>query len=96
VLDAWLRLGLVGLLLLAGLWGRTLQLGLRAYRRLRDGPMRALVLGLLGGLVSALAHGMVDHAFFLVDLAFTLALQAALIQAIGVWATEHEPEPHSS
>jgi putative inorganic carbon (HCO3(-)) transporter len=83
ILDAWLRLGLPGLLILSGLLGLAFRQGLRTFRRLPDGPSRALLLGLLGGLVSFLAHGLVDNAYFLVDLAFTLALQLALIQAVS-------------
>jgi O-antigen ligase len=87
VLDAWLRLGVPGLLLLSGLWGLGFRQGLRAYRRLPPGPSRALGLGLLAGLVYSLAHGLVDNAYFLVDLAFTLTMQLALLQALDEWAT---------
>jgi predicted lipid-binding transport protein (Tim44 family) len=53
-----------------------------AYRRLPEVDERLLVLGLMGGMVGALAHGLVDHSFFLVDLAFAFMLMLALIQAV--------------
>jgi hypothetical protein len=46
-----------------------------------ESNMRILVLGLMAGMVNLLAHGLVDHSFFLVDLAFTFMLMIALIQA---------------
>jgi O-antigen ligase len=82
LLDSWLRLGLGGILvlgwLLVGFYGR----GLTAYRRLPEVDERLLVLGLMGGMVGAVAHGLVDHSFFLVDLAFAFVLMLALVQAV--------------
>jgi O-antigen ligase len=94
VLDAWLRLGLPGLLILGGLLGLAFRRGLQAFRRLSDGPSRALLLGLLAGMVNLVAHGLVDHAYFLVDLAFTLALQLALIQAVSADPTPTDTDAH--
>ena len=45
--------------------------------------MRLLVLGLMAGMVSFVAHGLVDNAFFLVDLAFVFMLMLALVQAVN-------------
>jgi hypothetical protein len=39
-----------------------------------------LLLGLLGGMVCTVAHGLIDNAFFLVDLAYVFTLMLALIQ----------------
>jgi hypothetical protein len=39
-----------------------------------------LILGLMGGMVNFVAHGLVDNAFFLVDLAFVMVLMLALVQ----------------
>ncbi len=70
VLDFWVRMGIFGVVALAWmLWGfyRT---GLRKL----TGANRALVLGLMASLTAALAHGMIDAAYFYVDLAFVFML----------------------
>ena len=82
VLDFWLSLGLPGLLWL----GWALILFFRRGRHVCDWPCpasdddRLLVLGLMAGMVNFLAHGLVDVAFFLVDLSFVFMLMMALIQ----------------
>jgi O-antigen ligase len=80
VFDFWLRLGLLGLLILVWLLVAFFRQGWRAYRRLPESYARLLTLGLMGGMVNFVAHGLVDNAFFLVDLAFAFALMLALIQ----------------
>jgi O-antigen ligase len=73
ILDFATRLGLLGLI--AGSWligwlGRLLWLA-----RQRVAPLwQPVVIGLSGALVDMLAHGLVDHSFFLVDLAFAFYL----------------------
>jgi O-antigen ligase len=82
VFDFWLRLGLPGLLLLGWLLFAFFRSGWRAYgHRLTGGSDdRLLGIGLMAGMVNFVAHGLVDNAFFLVDLAFTFMLMATLIQ----------------
>ena len=87
VFDFWLRLGVLGLVV--GFWllvsfGRR---GWRLYRRLGEGAERALILGMMGGGVYMVAHGLVDHVFFLVDLAFAFMLMTASIQAVDAMAS---------
>jgi O-antigen ligase len=82
VLDFWLRLGLAGVALLAWLMVGLFRRGWSAYRALagaQDG-LALMVLGAMAGVVSMLAHGLVDNAFFLVDLAFAFMIAAALVQ----------------
>ncbi|HIE37536.1 MAG TPA: hypothetical protein EYP77_00405 [Anaerolineae bacterium] len=73
LLDHWARLGVfgaaVGIWLQVSFWRTALPL-----RRLRDPDGRALALGLMGGMADVLAHGLVDHSFFLIDLAFAFFL----------------------
>lgn len=83
VLDFWLRLGLPGLVVFIWLLAAFFRRGWRAYRRLPEGMDRLLVLGLMGGMVNLVAHGLMDNAFFLVDLAFAFMLMLALIQGIS-------------
>jgi hypothetical protein len=49
------------------------------YRRLAEGAEKALTLGLMSSMVTILAHGVVDQAFFLVDLAFIFALTLGVV-----------------
>ncbi len=80
VLDFWLRLGLLGLGFYVWILAAFFRRGWRAYRRLPEGRDRLLVLGLLAGMVNFVAHGLVDNAFFLVDLACVFMLMLALVQ----------------
>ena len=80
VLDFATRLGLIGLL--AGGWliwetGRSL---IRNIRR-ADAEWLPVAAGLSGSLAAMLAHGLVDHSLFLVDLAFVFFL----ILGVSVW-----------
>ncbi|MEJ2211581.1 MAG: O-antigen ligase family protein [Anaerolineae bacterium] len=79
VLDFWLRLGIAGLAIALGLLVAFFRRGWRLYRALPEGQDRLLVLGLMAGMVNFVAHGLVDNAFFLVDLAFAFMLMLALI-----------------
>lgn len=82
VLDFWLRLGLPGLLWLGCVLVLFFRRGRHVYRRSRtmSGDDQLLILGLMAGMVSFLAHGLVDAAFFLVDLSFVFMLMVSLIQ----------------
>ncbi len=101
VLDAWLSLGLMGLLALIAV----LVLFWRDWRRIRrDGQSGSdpLAFGLAGALAAALTHGLVDHAYFLPELAATLWTLAAAVaalaavrgadeQAVSGWEGERSP-----
>ena len=72
-LDFATRLGLLGLL--TGGW-LFWQLGRSLRRTLNHAPAawQPVAIGFLGALAATLAHGLVDHSFFLVDLAFVFYL----------------------
>jgi O-antigen ligase len=86
-LDYGCRLGLGGLV--AGLW---LQIGFwrRALplRRLVDADRRALALGMMGGMVDFLAHGLVDASYFVIDLAFVFFLALGVVQWLALKRSE--------
>ncbi|HIC87871.1 MAG TPA: hypothetical protein EYP04_00460 [Anaerolineae bacterium] len=84
VLDAWSRTGLIGLLTLGWLLIAGWRRGWRLWQRLSSANERALVLGLLGGLVAALTHGLIDNSFFLVDLAFLFMLALGVFRRNGL------------
>jgi O-antigen ligase len=78
-LDYATRAGVFGLAagtwLQVAFWRLTLPL-----RRLTDPDRRALALGLMGSMVSFLAHGLVDASYFLIDLAFAFFLTLGVVQ----------------
>ncbi|MBN1138745.1 MAG: O-antigen ligase family protein [Anaerolineae bacterium] len=82
VLDFWLRLGLPGVLWLGWVIVLFFRRGWYLYSRSRlaSGTDWLLILGLMAGMVNFLAHGLVDAAFFLVDLSFVFMLMLAFIQ----------------
>ena len=48
-----------------------------------SGATRPLLIGLIGTMGATLAHGLVDHSFFLIDLAFAFFLVLALSRALA-------------
>jgi len=79
LLDYGCRLGICGLA--AGLWLQVAFWRLALpLRRLASPDRRALALGLMGSMVSFLAHGLVDISYFVIDLAFTFFLTLGVIQ----------------
>ncbi len=80
ILDFWTRLGVPGVLAIFWISGAALTRGWRAGCQLVDADLRALTLGLTGSLIAALAHGLLDNSYFLVDLAFVFMLTLGLIQ----------------
>lgn len=86
ILDFSTRLGLLGAI--AGglmLWetGRALIRGIRR----SDAEWLPVASGFSGSLAALLAHGLVDHSFFLVDLAYSFFLMLAM----GVWLSDQSP-----
>ncbi len=76
LLDPLARLGVVGALALAAMAAGFIR---RVRRALASGVNRALVIGALGLAAAAAAHGLVDHSFFLPDLASAFMIAAGLV-----------------
>jgi O-antigen ligase len=87
VLDFGTRLGIGGIAVLLWLQIAFWRIAWRLYRHLPEGGVRALTLGLMASMVATLAHGLVDNAFFLVDLGFIFLLTLGVI---GRLATSNE------
>jgi len=64
VLEFWLNLGVLGVIALVWFLLAFFQQGLRLYRAAEDSGRRVLALGLLGAMVAACAHGLVDRFLF--------------------------------
>ena len=80
VLEFWLNLGVLGVIVLVWFLVAFFQKGLRLYRAAEDPWRQALVLGLLGAMVAACAHGLVDRFLFgSPDLAYLFFIFLALI-----------------
>ncbi len=79
VLDFAARLGIAGLVVFAGLqilfWHKAWPL-----RTCRDPETRALALGVMASMADFLAHGIVDAAYFVIDLAFVFFFSLALVR----------------
>lgn len=92
LLDHWVRLGIcgaaTGVWLQVAFWRMALPL-----RHLHDPDGRALALGLMGAMANMLAHGLVDHSFFLIDLAFAFFLILSLADALRRGQMTQESEP---
>jgi len=80
VLDFGTRLGLGGIVWLvwaqAYFWWRAL----RGYFRTSQPQVQRLLLAAMASMIPFLVHGMVDNAFFLVDLAYTFFLAFAIAE----------------
>jgi O-antigen ligase len=79
ILDFGTRLGVGGIVLLLWLQIAFWRNAWRLYRR----TAASLALGLIGSMAACLSHGLVDHSFFLVDLAFAFFLTAGIIQKLA-------------
>lgn len=77
-LDFASRLGLLGLAAGILMIGGAIQQALQSARRTTTPSLRSLGVGALGLMAAMLAHGLVDHSLFLVDLAFAFMLAAGL------------------
>ena len=78
VLDFWVRLGIAGVVVLIWMIVEFYRCGIRNLGKL-SGTERALVIGLMASMTAALAHGMIDAAYFYVDLAFVWMLTLGVI-----------------
>jgi len=88
LLNYWVRLGIIGLV--AGIWIQVAfwRLAWRVQRSLKqtDPAMRALAVGLMGGMADFIAHGLVDEVHFVIDLAFIFFMTLGLLHQMGVQA----------
>jgi O-antigen ligase len=77
LLDIWLRMGPLGVVAFGWLIVRQLR---RAASSLREPLEQPLLLGALAAMAAALTHGLVDHFYFVPDLAIIFWLLVALME----------------
>jgi len=87
VLDFWTRLGIGGVIVLAWMVIAFYRKGIKELREIK-GTQRALVIGLIASMTAALAHGLIDAAYFYVDLAFVFMLILGVIVQLDSSAVE--------
>ena len=90
MLDAWVSVGIFGLIALAAIVALFWIDWLRVARRV-PAPERPLAYGLAGAMVAALAHGVVDHSFFLPELAAVFWVLAAAVYLLRAFPSEPPP-----
>ena len=85
VLDFAARLGLIGLGTFVWMQIAFWRTGIFALRTAKSLSIEnwALLIGLMASMVDFLAHGLVDAAYFVVDLAFVFMLTLALVQQVN-------------
>ncbi|MBI4672514.1 MAG: O-antigen ligase family protein [Chloroflexi bacterium] len=83
VLDFWTRLGILGVAILFGMLVAFYRRAWGAFKTPSDLYTRALMLGLMASMVDFLAHGLIDAAYFYVDLAYVFMLTLALTQSFS-------------
>ncbi len=79
VLDFWLRLGILGVILLIAWFSYTVRKIRHLQRRLPEGTSRALLAGTAGALGSLLAHGLIDNSIYVLDLAYVFTFLMAIL-----------------
>jgi O-antigen ligase len=82
VLDFWARLGIAGVGVLMWMLVAFFCSGLKSLEKL-EARARALAIGLMASMTAALAHGMIDAAYFYVDLAFVWMLTLGVMVELG-------------
>ena len=89
ILDFAARLGLIGLGVFLWMQIAFWRTALSHIRHHASQPeYRALLIGLAASMVDFLTHGLVDAAYFVVDLAFVFMLTLALIQGVNRLAAD--------
>ena len=81
-LDFGTRIGLGGILIIIWLLWQFWSGAVTTYRRLPEANSKAILLGLMGSMVAFIVHGLIDNAYFLVDLAYTFFLSLGLVEIL--------------
>jgi O-antigen ligase len=96
VLDFWLRLGVLGPVVLAWLLFIFFKWSFRLTRLPKDGEfgqIKLLALGLLGSMTAFLVHGLVDNSYFVIDLAVVFCASCAMLEILRRNALALQKQP---
>ena len=85
LLDFWIRLGLLGLILLLVLQIIFWRNSLLIYRKLRQSTNIGLwlIIGAMGSMASLVTHGLIDNSVFVMDLAFVFVLLVGIVACLN-------------
>jgi O-antigen ligase len=81
VLDAWLRLGIMGAVAACWSLGVAFRHGVRRALQAPAAPETAIIIGWFGSMAALVAHGLVDNSLFLPDLAAHFWIAGAILAA---------------
>jgi O-antigen ligase len=92
ILDAWVRLGILGvfvfIFLEVGFW----KYATRAFRLNRAHPLvAALAIGMIGSMANLISHGLVDNSIYVQDLCYVYILLLALASQLSNIRAIDEP-----
>lgn len=95
ILDFWLRLGILGVIVLIWIQATFWRIMYRAYQqwRERDTLLFALTVGTMGSMMNLIAHGLVDNSVYVNDLTFIFTLVLALASQLSNTRAIDEPTP---
>lgn len=77
ILDAWVRLGIGGVVIFIALQVAFWQSIWCGWRAATSPLMQALAIGVIGAMINLLAHGLIDNGIFVLDLAYVFVLLLA-------------------
>ncbi len=82
LLDFWVRLGLLGVIVLFALQTVFWRIAVKGYRlfQITDRLYLALMIGTIGSMINLLGHGLIDNSIFVQDLSYVFVLLLALVQ----------------
>jgi len=81
VLDAWLRLGIMGAVAACWSLGVAFRHGVRRALQAPAAPETAVIIGWFGSMAALVVHGLVDNSLFLPDLAVHFWIAGAILAA---------------
>ena len=94
LLDFWLRLGLPGLMWIVVALGWFFWQGARLWSRHKGTALGALTLGLVASMTDFAVHGLLDMAYFTMDLAVTFWMSVGMLLCVKRF-TSHAIDPRS-
>jgi O-antigen ligase len=92
VFDFWLRLGLPGLLWITAALAWFFWQGIRLWGLHKGTALGALVLGLVASMVDYAVHGLLDMAYFTMDLALTFWMSMAMLLLVKMGAVRTDDD----
>ncbi|MDQ6694646.1 MAG: O-antigen ligase family protein, partial [Chloroflexota bacterium] len=94
LLDFWLRLGLPGLAWILAALGLFFYGAIKLWRGHKGTAVGALILGLIASMVDFAVHGLLDMAYFTMDLALTFWLTMGILAVLRRILAPQQQKPN--